>query len=58
VGPKVGMDVCGKSRCTGFRSRTVQPVSSCYNTCFRYISARIQNVLIFIIKFQTEVSSN
>ena len=30
VGPRTGLDRCGKSRPTGIRSRTVQPVASHY----------------------------
>jgi len=30
VGPRAGLDRCGKSRPTGIRSRTVQPVASRY----------------------------
>ena len=34
VGPRAGLDGCGKSRPQpGFDPRTVQPVASCYTDC-------------------------
>jgi len=34
VGPRAGLDRCGKSRPPpGFDPRTVQPVASCYTDC-------------------------
>ena len=44
VGPKVGLDGCGKSRLPpGFDPRTVQPVASRYTDCA--IDIRVLNVI-------------
>jgi hypothetical protein len=41
VGPRAGLDECGKSRPPEFDPQTVQPVSSRYTDCVEMVSYKV-----------------